>query len=317
MSFDYWWNAHAADVLVDGYERTRNKAYIQQLDRLLNGMYKKNGNKWRNDYYDDMEWLALAMLRAYDVTRTPRYKALAEELWAMIKPGWTDVAGGGVMWMIRTPHSKNACSNGPAMIIAARMYRLNRQQEDLDFAKKIYAWELEHLVNPENGTVWDNMTEKDGVRKVNTTPRMVFTYNHGTWLGGALELYTLTKDRSYLEQALRTATFVVNDTARFSPDGILKGEGHGGDAGLFKGIFIRYFTQLILQCNLDASTKTHFVQYLRNNGKSLLGKGIKRPEYLFETTWRQQPPGAQQDASIQLSGIMLFEALCRLDKKSL
>ena len=72
--FNYWWNAHALDVLVDGYNRTRSPAYIAKMDALLDGMYKKNGNKWTNNFYDDMEWMALACLRAYDATGDIKYK---------------------------------------------------------------------------------------------------------------------------------------------------------------------------------------------------------------------------------------------------
>ncbi len=67
--FNYWWNAHALDVLVDGYIRTKDPAYTARMDELLTGMYKKNGNKWENNFYDDMEWLAIACIRAYEATQ--------------------------------------------------------------------------------------------------------------------------------------------------------------------------------------------------------------------------------------------------------
>ncbi|WP_119080744.1 glycoside hydrolase family 76 protein [Chitinophaga alhagiae] len=307
-AFDYWWNAHAADILVDGYLRTSRQSYLQQLNLLLDGMRRKNGGQWLNEYYDDEQWLVLALLRAYEATGNKRYAAVADTLWTDIKKGWTPVAGGGIMWMKTTPHSKNACSNGPAMIIAARRYKLFQQPEDLAFAKQIYAWQKQHLVNPANGTVWDNIEVKNGVPQTNTRPGMVFTYNQGTWLGGALELYTITREPVYLADALRTATYVMEDTVRFSPGGILKGE-NNGDGGLFKGIFIRYFTQLILHGNLEAPVKARFISWLRNNGRSLLENGTLRPQYIFDTRWRKAPATPGQDASIQMSGIMLLEAL--------
>ncbi len=307
-AFDYWWNAHAADLMVDGYLRTRRNSYIQQLDQLLDGMHRMNGGTWYNDFYDDEQWLTLALLRAFEATGNTRYARLADTLWTDIQRGWTPVAGGGIMWMKTTPHSKNACSNGPAMIIAARMYRLFKRPADLAMAEKIYHWQKAHLINPENGAVWDNVQVKEGIPQVNKNPNMVFTYNQGTWLGGALELYRLTGRNEYRESALRTARYVIQDTVRFSPQGILKGE-NSGDGGLFKGIFVRYFTQLILHGQLQAAEKDSFVAWLRNNGRSLLEKGTRRPEYLFDTRWRRTPEGTGQDASIQISGIMLLEAL--------
>ena len=58
------------------------------------------------------------------------------------------------MWEKNSPNSKNACSNGPAMILAARLYRETGKQEYLDFATKIYDWMSVSLVN-EYGGVWD------------------------------------------------------------------------------------------------------------------------------------------------------------------
>lgn len=303
-AFDYWWNAHAADILADRFLRTHNQENIRQLDLLLEGIYRMNGNSWFNDFYDDEQWLTLALLRAYEATRNERYAKLADTLWTDIKKGWTPALGGGFLWM-KTKTSKNACSNGPAMIIAARRYQLFRQPEDLALAKNIYQWQEKNLVNAATGGVWDNIEMKDDALQTNRTE---YTYNQGTWLGGALELYRITGEQKYLAAALRTARYVMNDTVRFSPQGILKGE-NSGDGGLFKGIFIRYFTQLLLHGDLNGPAKTELLTWLRNNGRSLLEKGIRRPEYLFDTRWRRAPAGPGQDASIQMSGIMLFEAL--------
>ncbi|WP_295122812.1 glycoside hydrolase family 76 protein [uncultured Chitinophaga sp.] len=314
--FNYWWNAHAVDVLVDGYNRTGNAAYITRLDQLLDGMYKKNGNKWVNNFYDDMEWLVISLLRAYDATGTESYKTLAETLWTEIKKGWTGLAGGGIMWEKNSPGSKNACSNGPAIIIAARLYKLNGNADDLEWAKKIYNWQRQYLINPANGTVYDGTGVTNGVITPNTNVSMVLTYNQGTWMGGALELFRVTGNQEYLRNALRTANYVVNDLTKFSPNGVLKGE-NTGDGGLFKGIFIRYLTRMIVDGNLDEETKNSYLQYMERNGKSLFAKGIRKPEYIFDADWRKQPASATLDCSVQLSGVMLFEALCELEKKGM
>jgi predicted alpha-1,6-mannanase (GH76 family) len=303
--FNYWWNAHALDVLVDGYNRTKAPAYITQMNALLDGMYKKNGNKWTNNFYDDMEWMALACLRAYDATKDIKFKNLAELLWTSIKGGWTTVNGGGIMWEKNSPSSKNACSNGPAIIIACRLYKLNGNTDDLDWAKKIYNWQRANLVEAVRGVVWDGYG--------NTKENMIYTYNQGTWLGGALELYTITKDEQCLKDAVRNANYVINDGQKFSPNGILKGE-NTGDGGLFKGIFIRYFTQLIILGNLDAYTKSIYTKYLKNNGESLLGKATKLPEYIFGADWVTTPTAVKQDCSVELSGLMLLEALDQLKR---
>jgi predicted alpha-1,6-mannanase (GH76 family) len=278
------------------------------MDALLNGMYKKNGNKWTNNFYDDMEWMALASLRAYDATKDSKYKDLTDLLWTSIKVGWTTVSGGGIMWEKNSPNSKNACSNGPAIILACRLYKLNGNAVDLDWAKKIYNWQRASLVEAARGVVWDGYG--------NTSEGAIYTYNQGTWLGGALELYTITKDIQCQKDAIRNANYIINDMQKFSPNGILKGE-NTGDGGLFKGIFIRYFTQLIILGELDAYTRSLYLKYLKTNGESLLGKATKMPEYLFNPDWVTMPTAVKQDCSVELSGIMLLEALDQLKRLGL
>lgn len=250
-----------------------------------------------------MEWLTIACLRAYKATHDKQYKDLAQTLWELIKPGWTAINGGGIQWAKHAPNAKNACSNGPALIIAAQMYKLNKHKDDLDFAKKIYQWQRANLVDLTRGIVWDGYG--------NHKESGIFTYNQGTWLGGALELYTITKDTQCLHDAIRNANYVINDQRKFSPNGILKGEG-SGDCGLFKGIFIRYLTQLIRSGNVDEHTRSMYMKFLKTNGESLLTKATFRPDYVFNSNWSSLPASSKMDCSIHLSACMLLESIALL-----
>ena len=312
--FDYWWNAHALDVLVDGYTRTKKNWYTTQMRAVCEGIYKKNKGEWPNEYYDDMEWLALACLRAFVATGDLYYRKVVDLLWADIKKGWADTLGGGMLWKKTPPPSRNACSNGPAIILAARLYRLDKHAEDLALALRIYNWERATLVDTVSGGVWDNIKIKDGVPVINK--RAVLTYNIGTWLGGALELFRITGKKEYLADAVKSARLVVDDRKKFSPDGILKGENRG-DAGLFKGIFIRYFTELLLEKKLNKTLKTHYAAYMKNNGESLLTRATLPGLFLFGADWRSLPSATDMDCSVQLSGMMLLEALNRLSAEKL
>jgi len=98
ITFQYWPNAHALDVLVDAYLRTNDATYRSYFDKWFTGVKAYNGNTWYSDYYDDMEWNALALLRAYKATNDTKYKDAALELWEYIKQGWNDNAGGGITW---------------------------------------------------------------------------------------------------------------------------------------------------------------------------------------------------------------------------
>lgn len=304
--FNYWWNAHALDVLIDAYNRTKDPKYLGRMKDLLEGVNAKNGNTMKNTFYDDMEWMALACLRAYDATNEVSYKNTAKQLWEWIKVGWSPVNNGGIAWASGSPNSKNACSNGPAAILAARFYQLDKDPVDLEWTLKIYNWMKTYLVNS-NGLVWDGYG--------NTNEDMVLTYNQGTYMGAALELYKITRNNSYRADAIRIASYLTTDNIKFSPNGILKGE-NTGDGGLFKGIFIRYFTQLIINGDLEAEVKKSYLNYLVKNGESLL-KATRKPEIIFGNDWKTLPSTRICDASVHLSGTMLFECLDELKRLEL
>lgn len=307
-SFNYWWHAHVLDVLVDGYLRTKDPKYVTQMRALVDGVYAKNGNTMKNTFYDDMEWMSIACLRAYDATKDDFYKTTALQLWNWIKVGWTSVNNGGIMWASGSPNSKNACSNAPAGIIAARLYQLDKNPDDLAWAKKIQLWMQTYLVEPARGLVYDGYG--------NSSEGAMYTYNQGTYVGMCLELYKITNDVAYQKEAIRNVNYLVNDQTKFSPGGILKGE-NTGDGGLFKGIFIRYMTRLAIEGNLDAYTQSAYLKYIKGNAESLARYGTKQPENVFAPDWKTKPTSKVSDSSVQLSGIMLLEAANELKKLNL
>lgn len=305
-NFQYWPNAHALDVLVDAYERTGNAEYKTYIEDWFVGVKAKNGNTWENDYYDDMEWNALALLRAYKATKDTKYKDASLQLWEYIKGGWNDNAGGGITWKKGMEWSKNACSNGPAAILAAKLYQEFGNEEDKEWAVKIYNWLKSTLVNTNTGAVWDNIDSRDGTIK----KEWVFTYNEGTYIGAAVELHKIFNEKSYLNDAVLASKYTMSSLVDNS---VLKSEGTG-DGGLFKGVFIRYFTQLILQQRLDASDLRTFIQFLDLNSTTLWNNGTAKPAILFSPNWQQKPANTT-GVTEQLSGCMLMEAMALLQNE--
>ena len=98
-------------------------------------------------------------------------------------------------------------------------------------------------------------------------------------------------------------------------NGVLKNEG-GGDGGLFKGVFVRYFTRLIIEGGLDNTKKTQYINFLKSNAQKLWSTGTNKSQVLFGSAWNTAP-GSTNDLTIQLSGIMLFEAMAELKKLNL
>lgn len=95
--------------------------------------------------------------------------------------------------------------------------------------------------------VYDNIDSRTGEIQTN----WIFTYNQGTFIEAAVELHKILGEKSYLNDAMLAAD---HTTSTLVNNSVLKSEGEG-DGGLFKGIFIRYFTDLIQQERLDAAAK--------------------------------------------------------------
>lgn len=298
---NYWWKAHAADAMIDGLERTKNKAYADRAESIIDNVFERNGSLF-NEFYDDEEWMALACLRLYDETGSEKMKNYAISLWNDIKTAWWEDEIGGLAWK-KDEHrvGRNACANAPGALVAARMYQRFQDETDLEFAKKILAFEKKYLVDPENGLVYDGMrVEKDGT--ISTNKKWLFTYNAGTYIGAAVELYRITNDDTYLKEAEKTAKGSMEYL--ISESGVLKSEGNG-DGGMFKGILVRYMEQLY-KVNNDKKIADFL---LFNAGK--LAKEGSTEEGLFGYEW-DKVPQLPLDVTNELSGVFILEAAAKI-----
>jgi predicted alpha-1,6-mannanase (GH76 family) len=309
----YWPQAHAMDVVIDAYIRTGDTKYSAYYPKWFTGVKARNGATWKNNYIDDMEWIALAMLRMYETTQNAEYLTTARQIYDdWIITQWSETpGGGGILWCTTTtPPSKNACSNGPAGVIAGRLANLVTDPVAKDKYKadavRIFTW-LKAVLIQANGAVYDNIS---GANPQGTT----LTYNSGTCLGTAHELYKLTGTQSYLDDAIRLANFCITPTSPTmnSTSGCLRDEGTG-DGGLFKGIFIRYFVKLINDTHVDKATRQKFYNFMVHNATTAWTTGMNKTgnyQSLFNTNWavpRTQSGAANMQE--QVAGCTLLEAM--------
>ncbi|WP_460443884.1 glycoside hydrolase family 76 protein, partial [Amycolatopsis cihanbeyliensis] len=219
--WNYWWQAHLLDCLVDAQLRDPEPRRARLIGRFARSIRLRNRGGWLNDYYDDIAWLALALQRAHAVTgldvRVPLRRILAR-----LRAGWSRDGGGGIWWR-RGDRFKNAPANGPAAIAHARA-------GDTERARALLAWMAGTLVDPATGLVRDGLrVAEPGQEEGDELVTLVYTYCQGVFLGACLEL-------SDVDAAARTVRAVA---AHCAPGGVLRGQG-GGDGGLFAGILARY-----------------------------------------------------------------------------
>jgi predicted alpha-1,6-mannanase (GH76 family) len=300
LSWDYWIQAHALDVTVDAAARTGSTALRDRIRAHVGGILRRNGGRILNRYYDDMAWMAIALLRADEVAGADT-GGLVRELWAEIRAGW-DERHGGIVWRRADPRPyTNTPANAPAAILAARLHRRYGDPADLDWARRIADWLQTTLVDPDSGIVWD------GVHPTEDPPadRTLWTYNQGTVVGAEAELWVATGDRAHLDRARRTATAALD---RYG-ETVLPVEGTG-DASLFKGILARYLGDLVeADPDLDGAVARRVRAALESSGTAVAA-AASAP---IGIDW-QRPGAGPVSLGSEVSAALLLEALARLER---
>lgn len=301
--FVYWWHAHTVDALLDGYLRSGDKVYMERIKNELTGTWRANHNTFLHNWYDDMEWMALALLRLWDLTKDEACKHQIFLIWEDIKTAWNDHMGGGLAWQKKQLDYKNTPANAPAAILAFRLYQRFAGPEDLEWGERIFRWNSDNLVDPETGFVWDGMNRLGDGR---IDYEWEFTYCQGVFMQAALEYYHITGEEAYYEMAVRTFKEARRRLVD-SESGIIPCEGPD-DCGLFRGIFFRYCYELY------AEKKNEEIRSLiLHHAKAAAEKGMNE-KGLIGADW-ERPETETVDLAQHLSGIMVLEmaAKCRAE----
>ena len=145
-------------------------------------------------FYDDNQWLGWDFLDAYHLLGDESYLEKAIEMFDFSISGWSEALGGGIFWQEDNKTTKNTCSNGPAAVLAMKLYLTTGEEKYKDWAIRILDW-TKKLKDEETGVYLDHM-RLDG-----SIDRRTYTYNTGTILHANALLYKATGDEKYLEEA--------------------------------------------------------------------------------------------------------------------
>lgn len=190
---------------------------------------------------------------------------------------------------------------------------MNGGLNNLQWAERIYDWMKYNRTILSSGRVFENIDNTNSD----------YSYDVGTYMGAALELYNITKDTTYFNDAISVAdyeiTHNINKTYGVMTDyGEQSGDGAGNDVNLFKGIFVRYFTILIQHPDLPEENRERYIAFLKNNAEYLWEEGTqKSPDIKFSYTWWKIPDGSEVwgDLRSAISGATTMEAMALLQAK--
>jgi predicted alpha-1,6-mannanase (GH76 family) len=231
----FWQQAEMMEVAEDAYDRSSDPRLKSVLGEIYRGIVARYGKRWTSNHLnDDIMWMVIADLRAYEITGDVTFRDQAK--WHFDKVysrAWSRDLGGGLWWSTARD-SKNACVNGPAAIAAVELYEALHDASYLRKAKGLYQWERNTLFDRNSGSVADRAFRDDGAFARDSTN---YTYNQGTFIGAAGLLYAATHNRVYYHDAIKALGYTK---AHLTVSGVLKSEGSGRDGGGFKGIFARW-----------------------------------------------------------------------------
>ncbi|KAJ3113452.1 hydrolase 76 protein [Phlyctochytrium bullatum] len=196
--------------------------------------------KWN----DDIAWWGLAALTgaetygpdalinpagAPDNTGKSWFDVANTTFFQMLQQWDTSTCGGGIYWSrdrnSRSKDYKSTITNGQAIEMAARLYRLKPDPVYRKWADDIYAWMKKYVVQPDY-TVIDGF---NAVRAGDTPAQCasdvttdLWSYQPGVMIPGLAILYNVTQNATYLEEAQKLldaalATFVDSSNIIYDP----------------------------------------------------------------------------------------------------
>ncbi len=274
---DFWKQAEMIEMVEDAYGATAAPADRQTVVDLLAGVQNLYGRRWtKRKWNDDIMWMVIATLRAYQITGDKQYLALARRNFdGVYARAWSSDLGGGLWWTTERTQ-KNVTTNAPAAIAACLLYRSTHDRTYLDEAVGLYDWLRSHLYNATTGVVYDNITvPAAGSSQAGTLSQVILSYNQGSFIGAADLLHAATGQLSYYNDALRTLKASQKD---LTTNGILHSEspGNNNNGGGFKGIFCRWAVRFTRDNHISAFnawfTRNAETAWAHRNLRDLMGQ---------------------------------------------
>ena len=313
----YWQQAHAIDVVLYSYQRIKESnatlattyaGYFQKWyeggAHNYNTSHSSEGEYGRfyNDYTDDMAWICLTLIRFYEVFGVKKYADCAKSVFdSYIWPRATVGAKGlSLPWTCydSDKENRNACTNSPSCLVAAKLYNIYKTSSYLTTAKTLYDFCIANMPDSE---------------RVEEPP---LTYTQGTFGEACRQLYHITGESEYKEKAATVLAYAFRGNRCIdSATGVLRDEGSNMDQSLFKAVYVPYAVNFILDESMDKSTRTYLQERLTNCATHLSAvlDRSRYPQMYCNYSWVTPFTTGVASMGAEASGASLFEGMARLE----
>lgn len=287
---DFWVEAQHWQTVMDIYDRQGGEYYLDLINKVYEGFKFFYPNFKNNIYNDDIGWWALGCTRAYIITGNQEYLDDAKEMFDYIYESYSTDLGGGIYWTTdRT--GKNVCTSAPASITASRLSVLLNDPTYLEKSISLFSWIRETFYVEETGRLGDSINFDSSIYDGQ------HSYNYGTFVQAAFELYLRTNDSNYLLYTEKPLDYFLSISLE---NGIMAPEGEG-DGAAFRTIFFRAL-------NLIAKTSRPDYQEIINNNALSTYTNRRESDSLCGYNWAEIPSEDMVIRSIAYSAsVSLFQ----------
>ncbi len=187
----------------------RYQAYYRNLAVGGYGSQTDGQNGGGDRFYDDNSIVGLNLVEAYKQLNDSKYLDRCAQIVQFLLSGEDNTLGGALWWCEsqknkpgQSDSNKPACANGYAQWFLLSYHDICPEEEKADilaFAKRLYAWERENLLDPSDQTYWNDRNADGNINKTK------WTYNSGAMIAAGTRLYHITGEKHYLDEAIATA----------------------------------------------------------------------------------------------------------------
>jgi hypothetical protein len=261
---DLWWNsANVVTMLANVADLDRENLLPvanYYFENTVTAASAWNDGSFRNAFYDDEGWWAMAWIRVFDLTGNTTYLGASQDIFEDMQSGEGATCGGH--WWSTNRTENESIANTLYLAVAASLANRVSDQRAMyeDVATSQYDWFIG------SGLINSNNTINDGLNLTNCKPGdIVWTYNQGAMVGALIEMYRLTKNQTFLDTASRIAHGSID---HLTINGILTEHGYpkplDNVSAQFKGIFVRNLAYIH-----SMAPDAEYVSFLQTNADAI------------------------------------------------